>query len=241
MENEDVDAGHGSMDANQNSEVGVVYDPDLERVRPWSPGVNQPPGQTDGELAEDGIANPSMNTHQVPTSAYLSVDHPGDVMAAEGTVPVSALLPPAEYSDLFEDVDYPDVFEDFDFNALLNPVSPDPEAQGPANIVDDTEMPPVQQGNEDHWAGGWETIAIGDLPGLGAPSAYNASYSAPVRNINPQLLLLDNSTYGHFQGTQDNLPVCIEGPFIMKQCEVCQSMLEWGFNVEGCPCRWSIP
>lgn len=241
MENEGVDTGHGGMDANQNSDVGVVYDPDLERVRPWSPGVNQPPGHTDdGDLAHDGVANPSMNTNPGSASAYLPVDHPGEFMAAENTLSLSRLLPASEYLRFFEDWLTPDVLDN-DLDPYLNYAFPDPAAQGPANNVDDEEMPPVQQRNEDHWAGGWETIAIGNLPGLGAPSAYNASYWAPVHNINPQLLLLDNSTYGPFQGTQDNLPVCIEGPFITKQCEVCRSMLEWGFNVEGCPCRWSSP
>lgn len=230
MENEDENTGHESMDANQNADVGVVYDPHVERVRPWSPRVNQPPGHTyDGDLAHDGVAIPSMNINPGPASAYLPVDHPGEVMAAENTLSLSPLLPEAEYLRFFEDWHNPDVLDN-DLDPYLNYDFPDPPAQGPANNVGDMEMPPVQQGNENHWAGGWESIPPGDLPGPGAPSAYNGSYSAPVDSIDPQLLLLDDSTYEPFQGTQDNLPLCIEDLFNRKQCEVCLCIVERDFN-----------
>lgn len=211
----DADAYRDSMEANQDPVVGVVYDPLLEKLRPWSPGVNEIIQSSDGELANSDVPNPRVDINEVPVPGDVS-----DPYHAEGTVGEtghSDYHPGAGPSSSHGDCHSPDLLDGLDPKSLSPCDSSRPTVEKKPNIIGSMAKQTVRQGSENHWAGGWESFPPGDLPGPGAKSVYDTQYWAPVECVDPQLTVLTRDT-------PLNMTVNNAGPLNFKECQCCLVM-----------------
>lgn len=78
-----VDMDFPNMEADEDiiDIFGAAFDSDLEMLRHWATGVNQTARDTDDEIAQDELADPSADITQGHVSEYVSDQHDG-----EGTV-----------------------------------------------------------------------------------------------------------------------------------------------------------
>ncbi len=212
----DVDTYQDSMGTNQDPVVGVVYDPLLEKVRPWSPGVNETIQSSDGELANSEVPNPSVDMNQGPVPGHVSDHH--HVEGTVGETGHSDYLPAAGHSPSHADCHSPDLLDGLDPNSLSPCDSARPTTvEKKPNIAGSMAKQIVRLSSENHWAGGWESLPPGDLPGPGAQSVYDTQYWAPVDCVDPQLTVLTRDT-------PVNMSVNNAGPLNFKACQCCLIM-----------------